>query len=128
MVPPGEVSPPDVAEDEFQLRAPEGLSEKERLDRTRQLPPVSPRTEPPRRQFSLASLLVVTFFVSLGLAGQNWLPPVIYAGLLGLMVIGAMFWVIISPPETAGEKLVWWGLNVAYITAILVAVARQFVG
>jgi len=111
----------EADEQEFTLAPSDGMSEAERLLRSRTYPPVSEGETPPRRgfQFTVAGLMTMTFFVALGLAGRSWMPPTLFAGLLGLLMVFCLVWVIARPPETAAARLVWWGILFAYVVAIL---------
>jgi hypothetical protein len=111
----------EADEQAFILAPPDGMSEAERLLRSRTYPPVSDGAMPPRRrfQFTIAGLMTMIFFVALGLAGRSWMPSTLFAGLLGLLTAFCLWWVIARPPETSAARLVWWGILLAYIVAIL---------
>ena len=116
-----DVTRAETDEQKFTLAPPDGMSEAERLLRSRIYPPVLGGESPPRRgfQFTVASLMAMTFFVALGLAGRSWMPPTVFAGILGLLTACSLVWVIARPAETAAARLVWWGILLAYIVAIL---------
>ncbi len=111
----------EADEQEFTLASPDGMSQAERLLRSRTYPPVSDVEAPPRRgfQFTIAGLMTMTFFVALALAGRHWMPPTVFAGLLGLLTVLCLVWVIARPPETTAARLIWWGILLAYLVAIL---------
>ena len=112
---------PDAGEPEFSLTEPDGMAESERILRSRVYPPVSNAvlSGKGRGQFSLISVMAMIFFVALGLAGRNWMPASVFAGLLGLLTLLALLWVIVRPPESLAVRLIWWGIILAYVTAIL---------
>jgi len=123
--PDGFVAPADDDE-QFTLTPADGLSEAERIHRSRTYPPVSV-PESPRRagQFTVAGLLAVTFFVALGLSGQSWVSAQVYAGVMGLLALLALIWAATRPAESAASRLVWWGITVAYFSAVVAALVRQ---
>ena len=116
-----DVTRAETDEQKFTLAPPDGMSEAERILRSRIYPPVLDGEAPPRRgtQFTIAGLMTMTFFVALGLAGRSWMPSTLFAGLLGLLTAFCLWWVIARPPETSAARLVWWGILLAYIVAIL---------
>ena len=111
----------EADEQELALASPDGMSEAERLLRSRTYPSVSDVESAPRRgfQFTIAGLMTMTFFVALALAGRHWMTPTVFAGLLGLLAASCLVWVIARPPETTAARLIWWGILLAYLVAIL---------
>lgn len=80
----------------------------------------------PRTQFTLAGVMVVTFFVCLGLsAGGDWIPPSAFAGIMGFVAIGVIAWMTLAFPTSPQGRLLWIGIALAYLVACVVAVLRM---
>jgi hypothetical protein len=106
--------PPDCssrAEVEQRCRLPIKLPER---------PPV-PR---PRLQFSIGELMIVMVGLSISLAGGRWMPPDIFAAVLGITTLLGLFFVTWHPPETRAGKLIWTALIIAYLMAVVAAALR----
>jgi len=108
---------------EFELAPPDGLSECERAIRWSPLPPVVLSPQPERFQFSLLTILFLTFFAAIGLAGHNSISPPAFAGTLGLVVLFCLMWSVVQPPKSYYGLLALWGLILAYVSAIVAALA-----
>ena len=78
---------------------------------------------PPIR-YSLRELMAFTTFAAIGLSGATWLPPDIFAGLAGLVVLFSLLLIVFRPPQTRIMKLAWTSAFVIYIFAALVAVIQ----
>ena len=83
---------------------------------------------PPRFQFSLVDLMIVTAGVGLGLAGGTWMPADYFAGIMGLLILGGLILVHFYPLESHGAKLAWGTFILAYFVALLAAVFRRETG
>jgi hypothetical protein len=84
------------------LAPPDGLSEVERLARSRVYAAVQqPPSKSTRPQFTVAGLMLFSFFACLGLSGSHWMPASVYAGTLGLLMLLAIIWSSVSNPDTA---------------------------
>lgn len=78
--------------------------------------------EPPGRiRFSTASVMTTTFFVAFGFAGQCWVRAPAFAFWLGLLAFSALLWFTVRPPRTSSSRLVWWGINSAFVSALVAA-------
>jgi len=87
------------------------------------LPPVAP---PPTWQFSISDTMLVTVGIAAGLAGGTWMPPEMFAALLGLVTLLGLMLVHVFPPEGHYPRLAWGTLVVSYIIAVLAALVRQW--
>lgn len=116
------------AEDELRL-APTDCPSREELC-PQLVPPeiVEIDDAPPRFQFSVTDLLVVTLGVSVGLAGGTWMPADYFAGIMGLLVLGGLILVTIYPFESRGGWLAWGTFILAYVVAVATAAFQQFGG
>lgn len=83
---------------------------------------------PPKFQFSVIDLLVVTLGVSVGLAGGTWMPADYFAGIMGLLVLGGLILVTIYPFESRSGWLAWGTFILAYVVAVATAAFQQFGG
>ena len=110
----------DSGEPDFTLAEPDGIGETERILRSRVYPPVTHDVSRGRsgRQFSLVSILVMIFFMGLGLAGRSWMPAPVFAGAMGVLAFLSLIWVVVRSPQSLAARLIWWGIILAYVTAI----------
>jgi hypothetical protein len=115
----------DSNDQELSLAEPDGLSEAERLLRARSYPPVDAPPPRVRLQFSVAGLMLTTFFVAVGLAGQGWLPASVFAGLMGLLMLLALLWGRVHAPEHPAVPWIWGGITLAYLVAAVVALVHR---
>jgi hypothetical protein len=76
-------------------------------------------TEPTR--FSLGEMLAVVTIVSLAMAGVRWLPPPLFAGIVGFAMFGWLIWLSLWSIEARVAKLIWWSLLVAYLLALVIS-------
>ena len=92
------------------------------------MPP--PKLEPPpperpgRPQFSVGDVMIVMVGVAVGLAGGTWMPPDIFAAVLGLLTLVGLLLVHLYPPETHLAKLIWASLVLAYVMAVFAALLK----
>jgi hypothetical protein len=116
----------DAGDDDLKVRLPDGPS---REELSQQLEP-SPGHQPPpvaiapRPQFGVGDLMVVMGGVAAGLAGGTWMPPDVFAAVLGLVTLLGLLAVHLSPPESHWGKLVWGTLVLAYAIAVIAALVR----
>jgi hypothetical protein len=81
--------------------------------------PLSESIPPPPSQYSLRDLIILVTMVSVGLAGVKWFTPSTYAGVMGIV---SVCWLIMAfKLDSPWTQLVWWGLFVTYLLAVLVA-------
>lgn len=79
--------------------------------------------EPPCRiRFSTANVMTTIFFVAFGFAGQSWVRAPAFAFWLGLLAFSALLWFTVRPPRTSSSRLVWWGINSAFVSAYFAAI------
>ena len=71
-------------------------------------------------------MLVVTTGLAVSLAGGTWMPPEVFAAVLGLVTLIGLLIVHLHPPESRFAKLVWGTLVLSYIVAVVTAVVRQW--
>ena len=118
---------PDARKDGTRFVDAEDLAAAERLILEEQDPArrKNAQTDRPRPQFTLASIMVVTFFVCLGLsAGGDWIPASVFAGVMGFLAIAIIVWAT-AFPASSGARMVWIGIALAYFVACVVAVSRM---
>ncbi len=116
----------DASNDDFDVRVPEGPSREElsrRLEPAPGLPP-PPVAVAARPQFGVGDLMVVMVGVAAGLAGGTWMPPDLFAAVLGLVTLFGLLAVHLSPPESHLGKLLWGTLVLAYVVAVIAALCR----
>jgi hypothetical protein len=65
--------------------------------------------------------MTMTFFVALGFAGQCRVRAPAFAFWMGLLAFLALLWFTVRPPRTSSSRLVWWGINLAFVSAIVAA-------
>jgi Flp pilus assembly protein TadB len=75
--------------------------------------------DPPR--FSLGEMLAVVTIVSLAMAGVHWLPPPVFAGIVGFAMFGWLIWLSLWNIEARAAKLIWWSLLVVYLLALVIS-------
>jgi len=68
-------------------------------------------------QFSLMELFVLVTVASLGLAGVRWLPRAYFAGVLGLLAVGAILLSAFRVPRSRVARTLNWCLIVMYAAA-----------
>ena len=106
----------------------EDLAKAERLILQEQHPAREARTRPgpPKPQFTLAGIMVVTFFVCLGLsAGGSWIPAPAFAGVMGFLAIASIIWTTVAFPSSLPGRVVWMGIAFAYFAACLVVLLQM---
>ena len=111
--------------DDFPIDFPEGLTETEQrliAEALREGRPKKP--ERGGQQFTLASLMIFVSFLCLGLARVEWIPPSVYAGILGFLMLIAFALINLWPPKTPLIRACWAGVVVAYTMACINAVMR----
>ncbi len=72
-------------------------------------------------QWTLKELGVITVFASVGLAGASWMPAAIFAGLIGVVTILAIFCGSVFLPDARKHRAVYFGFFCMYALAILSA-------
>lgn len=111
--------------EEVRLAAPDGLSEFERALRSTPLPTKKlPKPERERFRFSLMTMMLLVLFAAVGLSGHSWMSPPVFAGAVGLVVLFCLVWRVYLPPKSRCAQIIWWGLNLAYLSAIVAALLR----
>lgn len=118
-----------VSDRDFEIRPPDGPSREElsrRLDPPPSLQP-PPVATAPRPQFGVGDLMVVMVGVAAGLAGGTWMPPDIFAAILGLVTLFGLLAVHLYPPESHLGKLLWGTLVLAYVMAVLAALCQPVI-
>jgi hypothetical protein len=108
------------ASDEFSIAPAEGLSENERMFRSRFYPPVDepvPTAAP--WQFSIRDMMVITFFVAVGLGGGTMVPADMFAGFIGLLLAGGLIFRLFIPIENRWLDWLFCGVAVVYGCALL---------
>lgn len=111
---------------EFVVRPSEGPS-REELSRRAEPPPTlqpAPSIVAARPQFGVRDLMVVMVGVAAGLAGGTWMPPDVFAAILGLVTLLGLLAVHMYPPESHLGKLLWGTLVLAYVMAVLAAICQ----
>jgi hypothetical protein len=111
-------------DDDVRLSAPEGMPAAERIVRSRISPNIVVNRPEPRRQFTIASLLILLTFICVGLSGASWIPATVFAGIVGAALVLVIFSAITSPHETVLSLTIWIGLVLAYVIACVVALLR----
>jgi hypothetical protein len=120
--------PPDNPardDDGFRLREP-GCPSREELER-HLLGPVELKPEPPqppRAQFSLSDVMILTVGVAVGLAGGSWMPTDLFAAILGMATLMGLLIVSLYPPDSHLGKLIWASFVIAYFMAVVAALLR----
>lgn len=111
------------AHGQFRLAPPDGLSESERSERSRIYTAPAEEEKPvdKRAQFGISTLLALTLFVALGLAGRSSLSPSAYAAVTGLVALLALIWLSRNPPESPFVRFVLGSFSLTYIIASGVA-------
>lgn len=113
------------SEDEIRLSDPQGIPEAQRIVRSRISPAiVEPKSQPRRGQFTIASVMLLLFFLCVGLSGSSWIPAPVFAGIVGATLLLVIFSATTSPADTALSYTVWIGIILAYAAACLVALLR----
>lgn len=116
----------EKAADELRLQPPDCPSRDEFLAQIAPLtlPEPAVPSPPPRFQFTLIDLMVVTVGVAVGLAGGTWMPADYFAGIMGLFMLGGLVLVHFFPLQSRGARLVWGTFILAYFVAVIAAVLR----
>lgn len=111
---------------EFVVRPSEGPSREELSRRAEPLPVLqsAPVAIVARPQFGVRDLMVVMVGVAAGLAGGTWMPPDVFAAILGLVTLLGLLAVHMYPPESHLGKLLWGTLVLAYVIAVLAAICQ----
>ena len=79
----------------------------------------------PKSQFTLMSIFMLMFFVSLGLsAGGDWVPASTFAGIMGFLAIIAFWLMAVAYPNSSRGRLIWTGIALAYFLACVATVLR----
>jgi len=82
---------------------------------------------PPQReetQFSLAELFGLTLFAAVLFTGFQWLPPSIFAMILGVATCIGLLLLWLLKIERSSIRIAWWILLATYLTASYFAVRR----
>jgi hypothetical protein len=72
-------------------------------------------------RFSLGEMLAVVTIVSLGMAGVHWLPPPVFAGIVGFAMFGWLIWLSLWSIEARAANLIWWSLLVLYLLSLVIS-------
>ncbi len=114
---------------EFVVRPPEGASREELLRHAEPPPTLQPASVAiaARPQFGVRDLMVVMVGVAAGLAGGTWMPPDVFAAILGLVTLLGLLAVHMYPPESHLGKLLWGTLVLAYVMAVLAAICQPVI-
>jgi hypothetical protein len=117
----------DEAE-ELRILPAEGPSREELSRQIEPPPPLDLRPAETRRptQWSISDLLIVTTGLAVSFAGGTWMPPEVFAAVLGLVTMIGLLVVHLHPPESRLAKLVWGTLVLSYIIAVVTAVVRRW--
>jgi hypothetical protein len=113
--------------DDFALLPPDCSSRAEAEQRCR-LPiklPERPPVPKARIQYSVGELMIVMVGLSISLAGGRWMPPDIFAAVLGITTLLGLFFVTWHPPETRAGKLIWTALIIAYLMAVVAGALQR---
>ena len=86
-------------------------------------PADEPEAPPARFRFSVFDMLVVTFAISVGLAGGKWMPAGVFALLMGVVTVGGLIIVELYPPQSRAGWLAWVAIVLAYLSAWASALA-----
>jgi hypothetical protein len=77
--------------------------------------------QPEDRQFSVLGLLALVAVICMALAPGRYLPPTVFAGLLGGVAVVAMTVISWLRPSGAIAYLACWCIMVLYFIAVVVA-------
>ena len=78
-----------------------------------------------RIRFSLRELLATTTFIAIGAAGVTWLPPGMFAGLSGIVVLAMLLLVNLLEDVSRGFKVAVFALILIYASAVVATFATQ---
>jgi hypothetical protein len=78
--------------------------------------------EPMKHQFSLVWLLTMTFFVAGGFA----LGAQRFALYVVLVAFLALIWFTVRPPRSTLGRMLWWGVNLAFVSSVVAYVVSWF--
>jgi hypothetical protein len=79
-------------------------------------------------RFSLGEMLAVVTIVSIGMAGVRWLPPPVYAGIVGFVMFGLLIALSLWNVEARLAKLIWWSLLMVYLLSLILSFVTVFNG
>jgi hypothetical protein len=118
--------PREEAEEPIRLRPTDCPSREEQMREFEPLPPLPavPIPATPAFQFTVFDLMIVMVGVAGGLAGGTWMPPDIFAALLGLVTLLGLALLHFVPPESHFARLMWGTLVLAYFVAVGAAVFK----
>jgi hypothetical protein len=71
-------------------------------------------------RFSLGEMLTAVTIISLGMAGVRWLPPTIYAGIVGFAMFGWLIALSLSNTQSRLARLIWWSLLAVYLLSLVI--------
>ena len=79
-------------------------------------------------RFSLGEMLAVVTIASVGMAGVRWLPPPLYAGIVGFAMFGWLIGLSLWNVEARLAKLIWWSLLTVYLLSLILSFLTVFNG
>lgn len=133
---PPEASPPSApdapapassADDDLQLAREEERSRSIKILQLaeRSTPARFIDDEDDKLRFTLADCMLVTFGISLGLAGGTWIHPGWFTLGVGVIVLLGLAFHHIHPPETHCMQLAWVTLLAGYLASVIAAWAKM---
>jgi hypothetical protein len=79
-------------------------------------------------RFSLGEMLAVMTIVSVAMAGVRWLPPPVYAGIVGFAMFGWLIAMSLLNVESRLAKLIWWSLLTVYLLTLILSLVTVIQG
>jgi hypothetical protein len=73
-------------------------------------------------RFTLCDLLLLMSVAAAGLAGGHWVPPEVFAGVLGIATLVVLVLITVALPESRLSRLVWTYMITLYFVAAISAV------
>ncbi len=108
------------------LQPPEGLSPAQRrIVCMEPIPLTEEDVQRPFFQFSLKEMMVLSTFLSVGLAIMHYFPPDMVAGVLGFLALVGQGLLMRFPPENHHIRLAAWTLLAMYAVAAATAFVQH---